>query len=60
MKLNLMKCSFRVTLDKFLGFMVTQHRIEANLKLIRAVLKMKYPTSKKNVKCLMGRVATLS
>ena len=31
MKLNPLKCAFRVSADRFLGFMVTQRGIEANL-----------------------------
>ena len=30
MKLNPSKCAFRVTVEKFLGFMVSQRGIEAN------------------------------
>ncbi|KAK3026377.1 hypothetical protein RJ639_040466 [Escallonia herrerae] len=37
MKLNLLKCAFRVALRKFLGFMVSQRGIEANPKKIKAV-----------------------
>ena len=32
MKLNLMKCAFRVSFGKFLSFMVSQQGIEANQK----------------------------
>ena len=34
MKLNPNKCVFKVTLEKFLGFLVTQRGIEANIKKI--------------------------
>ena len=30
LKLNPAKCSFRIASGKFLGYMVTQHNIEAN------------------------------
>ena len=30
MKLNPLKCAFEVSVDRFLGFMVTQRGIEAN------------------------------
>ena len=47
MKLNLSKCAFRVSLGKFLGFMVSQRGIEANPDKIQAILRMEPP---KNVK----------
>ena len=39
MKLNPMKCAFGVSSGKFLGFMVTQRRIEANLVQLRAIME---------------------
>ena len=47
MKLNPGKYVFRVTIGKFLGFMVSQRGIEANLDKIRAIIEM---ASLKNVK----------
>ena len=35
MKLNPLKCAFRVGSGKFLGFMVNQREIEANLEKIK-------------------------
>ena len=40
MKLNPSKCAFRVSLRKFLGFMVSQLGIEANPDKIQAILNM--------------------
>ena len=40
MKLNPGKCTFGVALGKFLGFMVSQRWIKANLKKVRAILDM--------------------
>ena len=60
MKLNPTKCAFGVASGKFLGFMVTQRGIEANLKKIKAILDMKHPSNKKEVQQLTGRVAALS
>ena len=40
MKLNPRKCAFGVTAGKFLGFMVSQRGIEANLDKIRAIIEM--------------------
>ena len=40
MKLNPSKCAFGVSSRKFLGFMVSQRRIKANSKKVRAILEM--------------------
>lgn len=60
MKLNLNNCTFRVSLGKFLGFMVNQRGIEANSNKIRVVLEMKAPQTVKEVQCLTGRIAALN
>ena len=44
MKLNPGKCAFGVTAGKFLEFMVSQRRIEANPDKIRAIIEMAPPT----------------
>ena len=43
MKLNPTKCSFGVASGKFLGYMVTQHGIEANPDQIRSVMNIPSP-----------------
>ena len=60
MKLNLGKCTFRVTAGKFLGFMVSQRGIEANSNKIRAIMEMKPPRNVKEVQSLNGKVAELN
>ena len=47
MKLNPLKCVFEVSSSKFLGFMVTQRRIEANPIQLRAVMESHTPTTRK-------------
>lgn len=47
LKLNLEKCAFGVASGKFLGFIVNQNGIEANLEKIKDVLEMELP---KNLK----------
>ena len=47
MRLNPTKCVFRVSFGKFLGFMVSQRGIEANLEKVKAILDM---TSLRSVK----------
>ena len=60
MKLNPNKCAFGVSSGKFLGFMVSHRRIEANPDKIQAILDMKPPQNVKEVQSLTGRVATLN
>ena len=59
-KLNLSKCAFKVSLGKFLGFLVSQRGIEANPDKIQAILNMEPPRNVKEVQSLTGRVATLN
>ena len=60
MKLNPSKCAFRVSSGKFLGFMLSQRRIEANLDKIQAILDIEPPKNIKEVQSLTGQVATLN
>lgn len=60
MKLNPSKCVFDVLSRKFLGFMVSQQGIEANLDKIQAILEMTPLKSIKKVQSLNGRVAALN
>ena len=60
MKLNPVKCAFRVSLGKFLGFMVSQRDIEANPKKVKVILEMTPPRNVKEVQRLTGRVAVLN
>ena len=49
MKLNPSKCAFGVLSGKFLRFMVSHRRIEANPDKIQAILDMKPPRSIKEI-----------
>ena len=60
MKLNPAKCAFGVSVEKFLGFIVNNRGIEANLEKIKVVLDMPPPSNKKEVQRLTGRIAALS
>ena len=60
MKLNPGKCAFRVTVGKFLGFMVSQRGIEANPDKIRAIIEMTPPRNVKEVQSLNDKVAMLN
>ena len=59
MKLNPPKCAFGVSSSKFLGFMVTQIRIEANPIQLKAVMDSRATTSRKGVQQLTGQLASL-
>ena len=59
MKLNPSKCAFGVSAGRFLGFMVTQRGIEANLAQLKAILESLAPTFRKGVQQLTGRLVAL-
>ena len=52
MKLNPLKCVFRVSLGKFLGFMVIQRGIEANPVQLKAIIDSQSLTFRKRVRQL--------
>ena len=60
MKLNPSKCVFGVSAGKFLGFIVNNRGIEANLDKIKVVLDMPLPSGIKEVQRLTGRITALS
>ena len=60
MKLNLSKCAFGVASRKFLGFMVSQRRIEANLDKIQAILNLEPSKNIKDIQSLTRQVAALN
>ena len=59
MKLNPLKCAFRVSACKFLSFMVTQKGIEANPLQLKTIMDSQTPTSKKGVQQLTGWLTAL-
>lgn len=59
-RLNQTKCAYDVQYDKFLGYMVSQRRIEVNLEKLEAIEKMKSLTCHKEVPNFNGRLASLS
>ena len=60
LKLNPEKCVFEVEVGKFLGFLLTERGIEANLEKCATIKAMRSPSSVKEVQQLTGRMATLS
>jgi len=60
LKLNPEKCIFGVEAGKFLGFLLTERRIEANPEKGAAILAMRSPATVKEVQQLTSRMAALS
>nr|XP_025635758.1 uncharacterized protein LOC112729828 [Arachis hypogaea] len=60
MRLNPAKCAFGMEAGKFLGFMITQHGVEANPEKCRAILEMTSPKNLKDIQKLTGRLTALS
>ena len=60
MKLNLSKCAFKVTVGKFLGFMVFQKGIEDNPNKIRAIIEMTPPRNIREIQSLNDKIAALN
>ena len=60
MKLNPTKCVFVVSSRKFLGFIVSQQGIEANLDKIKVIMEIKSSEKVKEVQSLTGKVAALN
>lgn len=60
MRLNPSKCVFGVASGKFLGFMVSQTGIEANLEKVQAIINMASPRTVKEVQKLTRRIAALN
>nr|KYP63475.1 Transposon Ty3-I Gag-Pol polyprotein [Cajanus cajan] len=60
MRLNPAKCTFGVTGEKFLGFMLSERGIEANPDKCQAIINMRSPRNVKEVHRLVGRIASLA
>ena len=60
MKLNPSKCVFGVTVEKFLGFIVSQRCIEVNLEKVWAIMELGPPWTVKEVQSLNGKIAALN
>lgn len=60
MKLNRSKCMFVVPYGKFLGFIMSQRRLEANPDKVRAIIEMSPLTNVKEIQHLSGRITALN
>ena len=59
-KLNPIKCAFRVSTGKFFGFIVNSLIIEANPNKIISMIDMRPPSNTKEIQRLTGTIAVLS
>ena len=59
-RLNLTKCAFRVSSEKFLRSIVSYKRIKANLEKIRTILELSPLKTIKELQSLAKKVAALS
>ena len=60
MKLNPSKCAFGVTIEKFMGFMVSQKGIEVNLEKIQAIIELTLLKIIKEVQSLNDKIVALN
>ena len=60
LRFNASKCSFDVSLGKFLGYMVTHRRIEVNPDQIKEINNLQPPQNSKEVHKLTGMTTTLN
>ena len=60
LRLNASKCSFRVSLGKFLGYMVTHRGIEVNLDQIKVINNLQPPRNPEEVQKLTGITTALN
>ena len=60
MKLSPSKCVFSVVSGKFIGFMVSPRRVEANPDKVRDIMEIAPPKNSKEVQSLNGKVAALN
>jgi hypothetical protein len=54
--MNPLKCTFRVTSGRFLGFVVHEHGIQIDPKKIESIGKIGEPMCKKDVQKLLGKI----
>ena len=60
LRLNPQMCTFRVTVGKLLGFLVSNRGIKVYLSKIKAILEMPPPKSEKEIRSFFGRLQYIS
>ena len=58
LQLNPKKCTFGVTFEKLLGFMVSQSGIEVDPKKIKVIVEMKLPRAERKSEDFWGEYST--
>jgi hypothetical protein len=56
LRMNTLKCAFRVTSGRFLGFLVHEHDIQIDPKKSESIRKVGEPVCKKDVQKLLGKI----
>jgi hypothetical protein len=56
LRMNPLKCAFKVRLGRFLGFIVHEHSIQISPKKIESIGKIGEPLCKKDVQKLLGKI----
>jgi hypothetical protein len=56
LQMNPLKCTFRVTLERFLGFIVHEHGIQIDPKKIESIGKIGEPMCKKDIQKFLGKI----
>jgi hypothetical protein len=54
LKMNPLKCTFRVSAGRFLGFTIHENSIELDLKKVESIKRVQEPTCKRDVKKIVG------
>ena len=60
LRLNPQKCTFRVTVGKLLGFLMSDRGIKVDPSKIRVILEMSPPKSEKEIRGFLGRLQYIS
>ena len=60
LRLNSNKCTFGMTSEKLLGFIVSQRGIKVDPKKIKAIVEMKPPRTEKEIQGFLGRIQYIS
>ena len=56
LRLNPKKCTFGVTFEKLLGFIISQKGIEVDPEKIKEIVEMKPPRTEKEIRGFLGRI----
>ena len=60
LRLNQKKCTFGVTSEKLLGFLVSQRGVEVDPEKVKAIVEMKPPRIEKEIRRFLGRIQYIS